>query len=649
MSRKDKKLLETALNRFNLAYDAERENRAEMIDDLKFSNLDQWPEEVKRERAKKPMLTLDHTGQHVRQVIGDIRQNAPSIKVRPNDDKSDPDTAEIIEGLIRNIEGQSKAQRAYVTAAETAVKAGFGAWRVITQFTDDETFEQEIVIKRIRNPFTVYFDPAAEEITRKDAKWCFITRVIDKDEFKSKYPKAKVSGISDGQIGDKYAKWYLDGRVRIAEYFVKEEVTKELGLLETGATVVLSDLTDEEVANLANAGIGIKRRRMVKTHEVAHYVISSDQILEARKVIPSKYIPVVPVYGEEVDIEGEVEYKGIIRPAKDPQRMYNYWRTTGVELLALQPKQPFIVTPDQIHGHEKYWNVANKADLPYLPVNSTKDGYPQRQAPASPPVAVWQEAANSANDIQSATGIYNSSLGAKSNEDSGVAILARERQSDTSTYLYIDNLSAAVEYTGEILVDMIPNVYDTERTIRILGEDSADKLVKINQLGGTDITTGKYDVTVVTGPSYATRRIEAANSMMQFVQAVPQAGQVAADLIAESMDWPGVDKIAARLKKMIPDNIEDLDPEDPEDAEKIKQAMAQQQAAQQIQQELANIEIATKRQELEKLQAETSKAQADAAESAADAQLKEQEAAANDERLAQLIQLAVASAIQQIQ
>lgn len=635
MLKKHSKILNLAQERWEKAVNAEHDNRERMADDLRFANLDQWPEEVKQERANKPMLTLDHTGQHVRQVIGDIRQNRPAIKVRPHDDSSDKDTAEVIEGLIRHIESNSKAQIAYTTAAQSSVQMGYGVFRIVTEYATDDTFEQDIKIKRVRNPFTVYFDPGANELCREDMDWAFVSTMISQDEFKKKYPKAPVSDLGQLEKGDHRAKWYEPKKVRIAEYFVREDIEKEVSLMSDGQTLCLDDYTEEQRIEIAYQGLTVVKSRKVKTKKVLQYKITGDTILEGPNEFPSRYIPLIPVYGEESDIEGEVEYRGIVRAAKDPQRMYNYWRTTGVELLALQPKAPWLVTPTQIEGFDGYWDKAGTANMPYLPYNPDPQApVPQRQMPPSPPSAVWQEAANSVDDIKAATGLYNSSLGQASNETSGRAIIARERQSDTSTFTYIDNLSRAIEHCGTILVDMIPKIYDTARTVRILGEDDAEKIVKVNQLGGKDITKGKYDVKVVTGPSYATKRMEAADSMMRFVQAVPQAGQVAADLIADNMDWPGAEKIASRLKKLVPPDMDEISEDDPDAQQKMQQA----QQAQQQQMEMFALERDAK-------QAEIDKDKAKAALDSANAVKVSQEVESTDQKLEQMVGIMVQRAL----
>ena len=607
------KILEEARLRFKQAAEADEHNRSEMVEDLEFKlgGDRQWPESVKKDRKDRPMITVNRMGQFIKQVMGDIRQNSPSIRVRPVDDLSDPETADIYEGIIRHIEHNSNAQAAYNTAAEGAVSCGYGAFRIITEWSDNDIFNQDIKIKRIRNQFTTYSDPNAEELNRSDGMYWFVSSRLSEDEFKAKYPKAKKTDFESYRTGNSYGDWFNDDGVRVCEYWKKCPITKTLGLLQTGQTIEISQQTPEDVL------MHVVKTREVDSVEVKQYILSGSEVLEENDWA-GKYIPIIPVYGEEENIEGQFYYKGIIRDAKDPQRLYNYWRTTSAETIALQPKVPYKLTADQIKGYEKYWKAANKANLPYILYNPDPmaPGAPQREVPPQPPAAMWQESQIAADDMKAATGIYDAGLGQQSNETSGRAIIARQRESDTSTFIYIDHLSIAIQYAGKILVDLIPKIYDTQRALRLFGEDGSEKLETINQImpdgqSQFDLSQGKYDVRVDVGPSYSTKRTEAADSMMQFVAAFPQAGQVAGDLIAKSMDWPGAEDIAERLKKTLPPGMVDVDQKDPEAMQAYQQGQAQAQQEQQLVQQERLAELDNKEADTEYKKAQTAEKTAD--------------------------------------
>lgn len=555
-------VLREARARFERAWGAEREARAEALEDLKFRAGEQWPDAVLQERraALRPTLTINRMPQFVRQVTGEIRQNRPAIRVRPVDSGTDPALAATMAGIIRHIEQASDAQAAYVTAAESAAVCGIGHFRIVTDYSSDDGFEQDIRIRRVANPFAIWWDPEAREITREDARWCFVTERIPLADFRARFPKARTHGFEQGSHAGGADRWWDGETVRVAEYWVRRPAVRTLALLEGGETVDVTDMGGAE-----RAALPVVRTRRAETHRVVHYLISGAEVLEGPDEWAGRFIPVVPVVGEEVHVGDRTVRHGIVRFAKDPQRLYNYWRTTAAESVALAPKAPWLVTPRQIEGQAAQWESANRGNPPYLLYNPDPSAPPpQRVEPAYPPVALFQEAGIAADDMKAVTGIYDAGLGAQGNEVSGRAILMRQREGDTGTYVYVDNLARAIRQAGRILVDLIPRIYDTERTLRILGEDGTEDFAVINRVVAgpdgpvtlNDLSAGKYDVEVATGPSFSTRRIEAAESMMAFVQAVPQAGAVIADLIARNMDWPGAEAIAERLRRTLPPGLD---------------------------------------------------------------------------------------------
>ena len=565
-------ILRQARERFERAAEADRENAEEAHDDLKFLVGEQWPEDIKREREAdgRPVITIPRLGQFIRQVTGDIRINSPAIRVRPSGKESNKAVADVLTGLIRNIEQVSDASTAYITAAESAAGCGIGHFRVVTEYSDDDGFEQDIRIRRILNPFSVTWDPEAEALTRADANYCFVTARLPLEEFKERWPDANTSDFETTTENREYVGEWWDGEtVRIAEYWCKKPVVKNLNLMADGAAL------DDEALAKANTEAAlqridppvVKRTRQVQTHEVVHYILNGVEVIEGPVTWPGRHIPIISVVGEEVHIGDRTVRSGIIRYAKDAQRLYNYMRSTAVEAGALQPKAPFIATPNQVKGHENQWREANRRNVPYLLYNpdGQAPGAPQRQLPAPIAAGFEQEAGIAVDDMKATTGIYDASLGQRSNETSGKAILARQREGDVGTFVYADKLAKAIGHCGRILVDLIPRIYTAERMVRVLGEDDEENIVPVNseielENGETftlDLSTGEYDVVVQTGPSYSTKRAEAADSMMQFVKAVPGAAALISDLVAKNMDWPGAETIAERLKKALPPGIAD--------------------------------------------------------------------------------------------
>jgi hypothetical protein len=588
MADKEKSIPERARERFKLAVDAESHNRTRGESDIKFARLgEQWPANIKssRESEGRPCLTINKMPAFLRQIVNDARQNKPSIKTHPIDSNGDPKTAEILNGIIRNIEISSNADIAYDTGIDFSTSCGFGYWRVTTDYTHDDSFDLDILINRVINPFTIYVDPKGTEGDGSDWEWAFVTEWITKEEFKSRFGEVE---ISEWDSGDSNAQdWMNDNDIRVAEYWERNEVTKVL-LKLTDGNVMFQEQYDDNKGFFDSAGITIETQRDTKSWEVTQYWLGGldDKPLETNKW-KGTYIPIVPVYGEEVYDNGKVHYLSAVHHALDSQRMFNYWRTTTTELVALAPKTPYLGKAGAFESDKKKWDTANTKNHPYIEYDG--DDMPQRQQFASTPAGALQEALNASDDMKSIIGIHDASLGARSNETSGKAILARQREGDVSTFHFIDNMNRAIRQTGRILVDLIPKVYDKPRMIRIIGEDDKPKNVQINQefddngeMKVFDITTGKYDVSVSTGGSYTTQRQEGVDALTNLVQSYPAAAPILGDVIVKMMDFPNADKVSKRLAAMLPSQIQQMESEEnkiPEEAQMIVGQLQQQMQA----------------------------------------------------------------------
>jgi portal protein len=523
--------MEEALERFALAQEAEAENRREMLEDLRFAALEQWPEKLKRMReldinGARPCLVLDKIGQYRRQVINDTRQNLPSIRFRPVDDRSDKDTAEVLNGLARHVQDVSSADIAHLTALDWAVTCGLGYFRILTEYTSDDSWDQDIRIARIHNPFAVYFDPHSTAPDGSDAEWCFITEDVPKKAFERLHPKAELGGdLGPASEGDLVHSWFSEESIRVAEYFRIERVKDEVVLLEDQ-----SSLYGSEYRKRLEGGevlIPVVRARRVDRRLCQWEKITGREPLEERE-FPSSYIPVIPVIGTEFWIEGKRQLSGMVRPGKDPQRALNYWASVATEVTALQPRAPFIGAAGQFEGFEKEWETANTENHAFLPYNPEGSGGalsppPQRQPFPGAPTGMLQLMQMFEGHIQSALGMYNASVGAPSNEKSGIAIRERKNEGDVGTAHYRGNLALSERHEGRILLEMFGRIYDTARIARIIGEDGAVETVMLDprlpaasqktprgQPNLHNITLGRYDVSVDIGPAYATKRQDAA-------------------------------------------------------------------------------------------------------------------------------------------
>jgi Phage P22-like portal protein len=606
VSEEDAQVIARAMKNFKLAEESEREVRKEALEDYKFRAGQQWPEEIKNQRDndKRPCLTVNQLPQFVNQIVNDLRQNRPGINVDPTGDGARVETADVLQGIIRHIEYASNADIAYDRAAEGQVTGGFGFFRIVTEYASKTSFDLEARIKSIRNPFSVYLDPSHSEPDGSDTNWGLIFDDISKDEFKSLYPNSKLSLMGDwDSLNNTTEGWVRKDGARIVEFFEKTFHPTKLFLLSNGKTILEEDLPkipaqlgaepDGTPIAIAKDDEGKPVCRDTISPKVMWYKLNAIDVLE-KEEFPSQFIPIIPVYGTELIIEGERILEGIVRHARDPQRMYNFFASYEAETIALAPKAPWIGYSGQFEGHEEKWETANTRNHAFLEANDTSvDGkqipLPTRNQYEPPVQAITAARMQAGNELKSTTGIYDPTLGMRSNEQSGVALQRRNQQSQTSNFHFGDNQSRSIRHGGRILMDMIPRVYDTPRAIRIIDEEDEQKIVQINQIfqeGGVpkmhDVTIGEYDVTVSEGPSYQTKRQEFVHSATELIRGNPQLMNQIGDLIVKNMDWPGAQAISDRMKKFLPPGIQDDDGKTPMPAAAKAQMAQMQQMIQQL-------------------------------------------------------------------
>lgn len=555
---KAKTLIEEIRSRMQLAIDAESANRAAAQDDLRFRAGDQWPPEIKmaRQLDRRPCLTINKTDTFVRSVVNNMRQQRPRIKVHPVSSGASQAVAEVVEGLVRHIEVSSNADAAYDTGADYQVTMGWGYWRILAKYCDEKSWDQELYIERVRNPFSVYFDPSSVSPDGSDGKWVVLTGKIKKEDFEAKYPGKKVQGWSITGPGDDIP---AKDEITIAEYLRFEDTPDTLLRLSSGDSVWKSEF-DEDAAKERGI-IVIDRRRSMKS-QLKWSLVSGAQELDFRD-LPGRFLTVIPIYGAELLDGGKVTRFGMVRQLKDPQRMYNFWRTQETEFVALAPKSPWVMAEGQDEGHEDQWDnahIKNYSSLKYKPVTGP-DGQtllppPARQQPQAIPAASVNAAQTASEDLKAVAGMFDPALGAPGQETSGTMVAKRQAQSDLSNYHFYDNETRSIRQTGIVLLDLIPHYYDTPRVIRIIGEDGTPDSVTINEQAVekvlNDMTVGKYDVVMDTGPGYDTKRLEAQDAMLALVKAFPEVAKVGGDLIVRQFDAPGMSALADRMAALIP-------------------------------------------------------------------------------------------------
>jgi hypothetical protein len=545
----DSDILKEAHEIFAQCQDREQENRQAFEDDVRFARLEeQWPQEIAKKRLDegRPMHVINKLAPIIRQVVNDARQNKPAISIRPQDRQADPETAEIIGGLIRNIEAASSADIAYDTAVENAVTGGFGYIRVNIDYSHDDTFDKDILIERVPNPLAVYGDPESFSADGSDWNVGFITDQISQEAFKAKYPDAQAT---DWQ-GDYPEEWLEDDRLTIAEYWRREEVGRKIIQLSDGQIMDLAafEAQAEYFYSLGIAPVGSPRE--VRSYKTTQRIISGVDVLETNEWA-GKWIPLVPVYGDEVVLKNKRYLRSLIRSAKGAQERYNYAMSTSTEMWMLAPRMPYI-GEEGAFDVDPNWSLVNSQSIPFVKYKRGSP-MPQRQPGPQANGALLQEAMGAAEDIKAVTGIYDASLGARSNETSGVAIRERARQGDISTFHFIDNLNRSIRQIGRVIVDLVPKVYTQDRVIRVLGEDGKSQQVVIGQPNDQgriyDLAVGKYDVTVKAGPSYTTQREETRAEMLELARALPpEDARKLVPMYLRSCDWPGAEDAADVLE-----------------------------------------------------------------------------------------------------
>jgi hypothetical protein len=542
----------------------------EAIEDWKFrlgGDENVWDATVLAERKDdgRPIFSVNRVPQFLRQVTGQQKSKKPAIQISPIGDNSDEETAKIEQGMVRHIERTGDAEDAVDLAFEHMLTGGFGFIRLVTDYSDDESFDQDIKFERVLNPFAHFPDARCKKRDYSDARNWFVIEDMDKDDYQEQYPDSDLASISEwGDIANQAPTWIQQNSVRVAEYYWVEEQK---------VTVKKGQRTREKLKRTVH---------WCKTNGI--------EILEETDV-PGDFIPIAPVLGEEITLQGKRHLIGLVRYARTPQKLYNLWTSALAEAIAMAPKAPYMATPAQIEGYEDIWETANTSNHPYLPVNPDPKapGWPQRQDLEPAIQAIAAALAHADNDLKATFGIYDASLGKPGPEQSGKAILLRKEQGDASTFGFQDALAPAIKQCGRIIIGWIPFYYDAPRIVRIVNPDGTSKLIPINQPFQDDaglqkvfdVTVGKFDVSVDMGLSYKAAREEAANSIMQLVQADPALMNVVGDLLVKCMDWPLADEIADRLKKMLPPQLQE------DAASALPQAQAKLAQAQQMIQQLS--------------------------------------------------------------
>jgi hypothetical protein len=561
---------------YDADYDFDKDNRDHALEDKKFMAGDQWDPVVIEQRKGLPCLTINSVPQFVAQLVGDWRESKRGVKVLPTED-GDKDIADIRADLIRSVETQSRADRVYDNTFESCVASGEGAFRIAVEYSKDDVFDQDIYVRPIEDAQSVVWDRLSVDPTGRDARRCFVDDLIPLKDFERKWPDSKPSDLGGRELKNLHnSRWMEPDGVRVTEYWRLIDRQRLLALFEDGSVRFIDENLDELVAKHGNP---VKSRVAPCTYAQMHLVTGFD-ILSGPYEYRLNRLPVIRMSGRVVNIAGSRVRYGIVRFMKDSVRLRNFWRSVAAEQLGYAPKAQWIAPESAVEGREDEFRRAHLSRDPLMIYNDDASAPPERLAPPPMQTALHSEAEINVQDMKDVTGIHDASLGIRSNETSGRAINARQREGDIASITYYDNGNAAVLEAGDVMNQLISQIYDGTRIVRIVGEDEKIKFLKINDPSdprSPDLSVGRYDVALSTGASYTTRRVEAAQAMMDAVQVWPQLLQVAGDLVAKAQDWPGADDLAERLKKTIPQQF--LDPEDQQGPDPALQEMQMQMAA----------------------------------------------------------------------
>lgn len=616
-STKNKDIHIEALKRFNTAVSCDEDQRAKATDDTYFSEVEdrQWDEHAKKIRLNRPRYTINKVAAAVREVIADYKQNRVELKLRPKNDES-KELLDTYTGLVKSIMSEQSAKLAKDNAFKGIATGGISAWRVLPRFNEDSVFDQDITVEPIWQPLTsVWFDPMAKHPAGRDQRYCFVVEDMAKEVFQAKWPKASTEDFQDTGLISLQKAWYNKEKetVRVAEYFRRTEVREEVVQLSDGRVISVKDF-DAGTEQFALEQITEVRRKSRKTFEVKRYMMNGSQILQAPDVIPSQFITIIRVLGFYVWLDGKLHYMGMVRNAKDPAMIYNYSTTANIEATALAPKNKLLYTKKMTAGYEREWKNMNVSNAPGLPFNPDESFPGLTPTPLSfaqqPNMALLQQSQQAELDIQGTMGRRAPAQGEAPSDRSGRAILALQRQSDQSTFDLNDSITISEEFTGEVIIDMMPRVYDGERQVRIIGTDEKEEIVLINQtvkddLGNdvliNDVSQGKFSVKAAVGPAFETQRVEELN-ILNSLSENPEFAPFVPDLIAKSLDSPVADELQKRIRKVMiqQGRVEPNEDEQAELAEAANSPQAQQQA--QIEEMTFKIQLATMEASLKQIE-----------------------------------------------
>lgn len=596
---KESDIWEEARDRLQVCTDLESSDRNRAKTEILFREGEgHWDSNyVTSASQEAPELVINLTDALCMRVENNLREQELSGKAHPVGDGGDVDVAEIINGIGRHVEVRSEAEVAYDQADKSAITHGWGYFRLIAEWEHPRSMRKDLRILPIRNVFTVYMDPSAIMPAGQDQNWCLISVKMKRTEYKRRFPSASNASWSDIDRNSGVGEWEDKEDIRLAEYFrIREKAEKLYGIRNIASGEERTFYASEMPPTLAQ-GWQIEGERDSMRRAVEWFRLNGLKVVE-REQLPGTWIPVFRVEGNAVDVDGKVTRRGMVRSMMDPQRMVDYGEVAKIRRLGLTPQSPWVAAAGQTEKHPE-WTDSNRSAFPVLiydPVTiTTAQGEiplppPQRQPPAGIEQGFSEFVQGMRTNLLAVAGMPNDPGADKNQVVSGVALDRRQTLSDQSHLQYAKGRKSAVTQCWRVMLEWIPHYFnDPGRVQRIIGEDSVPELVTLNQQDPkdplqkvmNDLTVGRYDVVMGTGPSFETKRMEGAENLLEMLKIEALAeiiAKTAPDLVFRSIDHPYMQQLADRLLAQTPDGLKKILEQLPERARNVVMALSKENA-----------------------------------------------------------------------
>lgn len=530
--------------------------------------------------------TFDMCGPIVDNIAGEIEQSDFTLRVSPSGGDASEDTAELFDGIIRNIRNISNAEEAFNQAGRGVVISGFDCLEVVQDWVDADAFEQDLFIRRIPDAInSVWFEAGSTRQDRSDAKWACVLTAISVPEYKERFPKGSKQSVSTDEKTSEY--WHKAEKVLIGRIVYKKPKTVELVRMTDGSVYEVDEKFESIVDELAQSGITEEKRRVRKTHKVYSRLFDNGGWLTDEQETVFTDLPIVPVYGNFEIIENKVVYSGKIEKLYDQQRSLNYAMSRDIEDGALSPSPTVWMTEAMSEGHDYSRMNIDRHGVRHFNVDDDNINLtPQYTGGPQSSPGLQTTIANMQQMIGSTANMFNAQQGNANPTQSGVAGAQQIEQGNIGSIKWFKSLEIAICQIGKVLINAIPKVYDSTRQVRLLNEDGTGKMITLNTMVFdsqsqkmveiNDLSKGQYDVVCDVGPAFNNQQKEMAAAFLEMSSIVPGLADIGSDIWVKNQQTPGMDQIAERLRKI---QLQNGNIPESQWTDEERQEIAEQQAA----------------------------------------------------------------------